>query len=340
MTRIVTPTRRAMTHCGDTTQPTEVSLDEWAARIARGPHMLQGPTQPRESTAVPFARGTCDVERLRAGITLCRYDMRYLYDTDVTVELSPHAYVGVLLGGAHHGTIDGNPADVDRVGVPMLFASALTLEGVGRFRRGQVCRTVGINIDDAFFERLDGCEDDAALLALRCVMRQPFVWRDVEDGASLLYRLREMAECPYGGLMACLHCESQALSVLVELADRLSHAKPPQRRVLRKARRERVQHVRHLVDTHLEKPLPLAEIARRVGSNETTLRMDFKAVFGTTIFAYMRDRRLDVARRLVQEGQLQIARIAYLTGYASPASFSTAYRKRFGNAPSSDAGRA
>lgn len=317
---------------GGSTVGPELTLDEWAARLAIGHQRVKG-VQPPVSAV---GRGRCHIEKVRTGLTISNYDMQYSNDTGVAVEVRPHANLGMLISGWHEGRIGNRTLELRKVGVPILFASSELLEGSSRLRKGQRCRSVGISFDESFFDSLGGIADDAALGTLRRLLREPFVMRELEHATTLLFHLQDLADCPYTGVMACLHCESRALAVLVELAAYLNAATPQPGRILRKDRRDRVQHVRHLVDTHLDKPLSLAEIVRCVGSNETTLRLDFKAVFGTTIFAYVRDRRLDVARRLVREGQMSIAKIAYCIGYASPASFSTAYRKRFGIAPSAE----
>ena len=55
-----------------------------------------------------------------------------------------------------------------------------------------------------------------------------------------------------------------------------------------------------------------------------------------TIIDYLRDRRLEMARIMVRERRLSVAAIAYRVGFASPANFATAYRRRFGRPPTQD----
>lgn len=325
--------RIGTTYSGVSKACSELTVEEWASRIALGHQSMKAVERPNGESGAAFGRGDCHIHSVRKGLTISTYDMLYSSDVRVTVEVRPHAYVGMLLEGWHEGQIGNLPISLRDAGTPTLFASSEDLEGVGLLRKGQRCRAVGVSFDEGFFEGLAG---DAALGALQRLLREQLVVQELKHVPSLQYHLQDLADCPYTGVMACLHCESRALAVLVELTAQLNAAKPAPSRGVRKDRRDRVQHVRHLVDAHLDKPLSLAEIVRHVGSNETTLRLDFKALFGTTIFAYVRNRRLDVARQLVREGQLPIAKIAYLIGYTSPANFSTAYRKRFGIAPSSE----
>lgn len=335
MTRIATPSRPHSPLSG-TPDPADLSLDAWAALLSLGHFRLKGLEPLVRAPLTVFGRGIYHVQRLRPGLMICSYDMTYGCNATVRIARRPHACLGMLLEGRHEGTVAGLPFDLRRGGVPSLFASSRDLEAVVHVHKGEKCRAVGVCIDDEFFDSLQTGSDDTAFAALRRLMREPLIVREFEHAVALQYHLQDLANCPYTGVMACLHCESRALAILVELASCLKPTGPARGHSLRKGRQERVHHVRHLLDSNLDKPLSLAEIARRVGSNETTLRLDFKAVMGTTIFAYVRDRRLDLARKLVRDGELPLASIAYITGYASPANFSTAYRKRFGIAPSAE----
>lgn len=50
--------------------------------------------------------------------------------------------------------------------------------------------------------------------------------------------------------------------------------------------------VRSIMAEHLENPLSLAQLARRVGLNRTELAVGFKSTYGDSVQAYWRDARL------------------------------------------------
>ncbi|MEM1140849.1 MAG: helix-turn-helix transcriptional regulator, partial [Pseudomonadota bacterium] len=58
--------------------------------------------------------------------------------------------------------------------------------------------------------------------------------------------------------------------------------------------------------------------------------------FGTTIFGYIREQRLEMARYLLLDHGLKVSEAGYRVGFSSPAAFSSAYRRRFGHPPSVD----
>jgi AraC-like DNA-binding protein len=84
----------------------------------------------------------------------------------------------------------------------------------------------------------------------------------------------------------------------------------------------------------LSSPPSLQELATLVGINERKLKQGFREVFGTTVFGYLRDRRLEQAKELLLTGQIQVQEAAQAVGYASPTAFNNAFRKKFGIAPS------
>lgn len=103
------------------------------------------------------------------------------------------------------------------------------------------------------------------------------------------------------------------------------------------------QHVKQVVEklyklqqfllSNLSHKPQLDELARQVGLNRNRLNEEFRLLFGDTIFAWLREQRLQEARRLLQQNNLSIQIIAEQTGHLSPAAFSRAFKQRFGQSP-------
>lgn len=90
------------------------------------------------------------------------------------------------------------------------------------------------------------------------------------------------------------------------------------------------------MERNLEEPLPIPELCERVGLSQRQINRLFERYVGKTPVLYYRDIRLDRARGLVTQTDLQMAQIAAASGFASQAHFSKAYRERFGIAPRTD----
>jgi transcriptional regulator GlxA family with amidase domain len=88
-----------------------------------------------------------------------------------------------------------------------------------------------------------------------------------------------------------------------------------------------------LMEAHVDEPLTIATIARRIGVTTRALEMIFKKSIGETPGAYYLRLRLNAARRLVLDTRVAMADIAARTGFSSAAAFSRAFSRCFGEAP-------
>jgi YesN/AraC family two-component response regulator len=78
----------------------------------------------------------------------------------------------------------------------------------------------------------------------------------------------------------------------------------------------------------------VVELGREVGLSRTQLFRKIKALLGQSPLEFIYSTRLKAAARLLVEKQYNISEVAYMTGFSNPASFSTSFRKYFGQSPS------
>ena len=95
----------------------------------------------------------------------------------------------------------------------------------------------------------------------------------------------------------------------------------------------RVYYAQEILLKSLSNPPSLMELARQVGMCDYNLKRGFKEAFGTTVFGYLRDRRLEKAQQLLLEQEMTVASVAQTVGYDSHASFTTAFKRKFGVSP-------
>lgn len=103
-----------------------------------------------------------------------------------------------------------------------------------------------------------------------------------------------------------------------------------------KLRPEDIERVRKVKDLLYEQPAgsySLAGLARAVGTNEATLKRNFKMVYGTTVFGYLTARRMELAKTLLLAKELKVAAVAQEVGYKYASHFTAAFRKHFGMLP-------
>jgi len=89
----------------------------------------------------------------------------------------------------------------------------------------------------------------------------------------------------------------------------------------------------NLMNTHIEEPLPLEELARAAGYSRRHVERMFLSVLGETPADYYRGLRLDRGRNLLSTTDLALLDVALACGFGSVAHFSKSFKARFGVAP-------
>ncbi|WP_233235065.1 DNA-binding response regulator [Bordetella sp. LUAb4] len=77
----------------------------------------------------------------------------------------------------------------------------------------------------------------------------------------------------------------------------------------------------------------LASLARAVGTNAHRLNAAFRQVIGMTVFDYLFEERMKRATTMLTQTTLDIQAVAAAVGYGTRQNFATAFRKRYGFAP-------
>ena len=89
-----------------------------------------------------------------------------------------------------------------------------------------------------------------------------------------------------------------------------------------------------IMETHIDAPVSIAAIARRVAMSARGLEQLFSRQLGETPGAYFLSLRLAAARRLVNDTRLSMTDIASRTGFSSESAFSRAFSRQFSISPS------
>lgn len=84
---------------------------------------------------------------------------------------------------------------------------------------------------------------------------------------------------------------------------------------------------------NLHKRITIETLARQFLMNTTTLKDGFKALYGTSIAAHIKEHRLEKAAWLLKEGMLPVSQVAQQVGYASQSKFSAVFCQQYGVSP-------
>ena len=290
--------------------------------------------EPIGAIHTPVFSGTLLAEEGQPGLIATAHDLTYLQDNVFDMRMERALICGVLLSG-DAGPLEtpGHPPVFQPVEQPVIIAFGETMPCRRVLQAGQRSRVAGFMLKPDFFERFGETVEDDGLATLSDFASAGFHAAELPRSQTLVSVARRTFDHPYSGQLRSLFLESNALSFVIEVA-RLLKEKQRLTDLIGRRHYDRVMQARDILDASLAAPPKTIDLARQVGVNVTTLRACFRAVFGTTIFGYIRDQRLQMARVLLIEHGLKSAEAGYRVGFSNPAAFTAAYRRHFGHPPS------
>lgn len=101
-----------------------------------------------------------------------------------------------------------------------------------------------------------------------------------------------------------------------------------------KVRRLDLAKLDRFIDHHLASPISVSDLAGQACLSEAHFSSCFRELTGLTPWQYVRRRRLEAARRLLEESRMPLSQIAVNTGFAHQSALSHAFRSTFGCPPS------
>lgn len=90
---------------------------------------------------------------------------------------------------------------------------------------------------------------------------------------------------------------------------------------------------RAMIDADSRLHYTIAEIAHEVGMGATRLKAGFKQFYGTGMYAYLLERRMQLACQLLEDKNRTIKAVAKAIGFKYTSNFTAAFKKRFGVTP-------
>lgn len=92
--------------------------------------------------------------------------------------------------------------------------------------------------------------------------------------------------------------------------------------------------VEKILDEYLDKNLPsIKTIAKQVALSESTLKRNFKKVYGVSIYEFYLKKKMQLARQLLDQQQISVKEVAYMLGYEKTSNFITMFKKYYDSSP-------
>ncbi|WP_290503558.1 MULTISPECIES: helix-turn-helix domain-containing protein [unclassified Leclercia] len=277
------------------------------------------------ASSSPVLHGHVEEMILPSGISLTHSDVRVLQPYETTSRHSSPLYVLVVLEGCVTLTLSGN-VYVVRPG--MAFSARLSEQQAMSARHDAdiALKTLsfGVYPDDARRESLL-----ASLLAQWEKLNAPtFVWQVPDFVLAGIQHARQRERSSLSRQLLLEGVMYQLLGHGLHLREQEGAARVS----AAGGEHARLEQIRHLLAQAPEQEYTLAQLAARAAMSPSSLRSKFRQAYGCTVFDYLRDCRLALARRYLLEGH-SVQQAAWMSGYQHATNFATAFRRRYGICP-------
>lgn len=130
-----------------------------------------------------------------------------------------------------------------------------------------------------------------------------------------------------------LYMEGKALELLsLSLVERDCHRKR-HAHALCPRERDTIYAIRKELENRFASPPTLAKLSENYHMGVHKIQAGFKEMYGMSVFSFIKEFKLQKARMLFEEGDMNVSEVAWAIGYINLSHFSTAYKKRFGVLP-------
>lgn len=270
---------------------------------------------------IGYGHGWCRVDggtEVRARIEVSGRCLQFVF------HLSPEPSV-VQLDGAHYPTPFGIRDS--------LILGPLTA-GTQVFSPGTRAEEISFLVDAALIESL--FEERGATMprSLKAVLCCPERGSPVPSGITtgeMRRTIHDILRTDMDGSLLAIYRDAKVHELL---ALRLGQIAPfeiePRKLLLMQGDLNLLDYARGLLESHFIDPPTISELVRTVGLNRTKLKAGFKEVYGTTIFGFVRSKRLQHALQLLRAGSCNVGEAANRVGYRSLSAFTRAFHSEFG----------
>ncbi|MFC3197808.1 helix-turn-helix transcriptional regulator [Parapedobacter deserti] len=152
-------------------------------------------------------------------------------------------------------------------------------------------------------------------------------------GPEMISLIQAIAHCKRPQFSKPSYIKAKIIELMLLQAEQQWKSTYQRMPTLRDDELQRIYEVRDILHAEPANDHTLLSLAHRVGTNDATLKKQFKQVFGTTVFHYLTDVRMRLAKEILLEQNEKIATVAQRVGYKHATHFTAAFKKHFGYLP-------
>lgn len=95
----------------------------------------------------------------------------------------------------------------------------------------------------------------------------------------------------------------------------------------------KLKRAKDIIIAEMAEPPTLQELADRIDLSLKKLKEGFKQIYGDSVFSFLFDYKMEVARKLLESGDYNVNEVGLKVGYSTASHFIAAFKKKFGTTP-------
>lgn len=164
------------------------------------------------------------------------------------------------------------------------------------------------------------------------VVQQAFHQEDILP-LPLEMTLKQIFDCPALSALAPVFLEYKTMELLYNQLSLFDSSEEEAQKQITPAELGAAQRAYDILLHDLASPPSLLNLAKTVGLTHTRLNHIFRLLHHDTVFGVLRGKRLECARKLLEDNRKSVTEVAYECGFATPSHFSRSFLGRYGVQP-------
>jgi AraC-like DNA-binding protein len=190
---------------------------------------------------------------------------------------------------------------------------------------------------DLLLQRIQN-HDENSPLADFCKRKDPFVTLDTPQviKPAVYQCIHDYLNCPYTGALGAAYKDNIILNLFIhQLATFTGSGREPGDSGIRLSRADidLLKDIKTYLDHHYLEVGSIQQLTRKFFINSFKLKHGFRHLFSNSVMKYVDEHKMNYARTMLQQGQVNVTDVADELGYKHYNNFSTAFKKRFGYSP-------
>ncbi|MCK7589599.1 AraC family transcriptional regulator [Subsaxibacter sp. CAU 1640] len=95
----------------------------------------------------------------------------------------------------------------------------------------------------------------------------------------------------------------------------------------------KIRKAKDIVISRMAEPPSLQELSEEIGLNLKKLKEGFKQIYGDSVYSFLFDYKMEVARKLLESGEHNVNEAGLKVGYSTSSHFIAAFKKKYGTTP-------